>query len=788
MQGPNKEDSVCGYYVLFHEMSQGVVFLAADGTVIDTNPAAEILFGFSSTEIKNRTFADLHGNIVNEDGSPFKEEMNPFLVALKTGQSISNVVLGINKLENQAPRWIKVQVIPRFLPGEKTAFQALLIIEDITEQKMEKDILQESEKRYRSVLETINEGVVLQAASGEILIWNKAAEKIFELSAKEVMGQTSVSRDWKTIREDGSGYEGADHPSMRTLMTGLPYRNEIMGITRPTGELRWIKISTNPIFQPDRNTPSAVVISFTDITELKYTEESLRRSEIRYRELFNNIRNGVAIYDVTGNGADFVFKDLNRAGELMTDLSRKDIIGRSIFDVLPDIENFGLPEIFRRIWSTGIPERYPAKMYHGDLRNKWYDNFVYRLPSGEIVAVFDDVTECKHSEQLLREQKEHFRRLFYNNMIPMGVWSRSGTIVEANDALLKLIGYTRDDIEAGHVRWDEITPPQYRELELKADIEVKKKGLCTPYEKEYRHKDGHMIPILIGGGAFDDDMDKGVFYVLDLTERKLAEAALAESELKYRRLFETGSDAMFLIDEETQRFIDINSLAVSLFGYSKEELLAMTVLDLTAEPEKTLFSIELIATNALRWLRKKDGSVFPVEITVSYFELAGKRLRLAAVRDITERHLAEEEVRVKSEHLNEVNAALRALLRQRDEDRKDLEENVINNIKNLALPYIESLRKTNLSTSQKNWVEALETNLNQVTSSFTRKMTLRELNLSNAELRVASLVRDGKSTKEIAEILMTSEKTVSSHRDSIRKKLGLRGKKGGLRYLLMNLE
>ncbi len=145
------------------------------------------------------------------------------------------------------------------------------------------------------------------------------------------------------------------------------------------------------------------------------------------------------------------------------------------------------------------------------------------------------------------------------------------------------------------------------------------------------------------------------------------------------------------------------------------------------------------------------------------------------------------ELREKSEHLEEVNAALKALLRQREEDRKEFEEAIAANVKHLIIPYIESLRKSRLSSAQKTWVEILETNLNEITSAFTRKLTLQYLNLSTAELRVAALVRDGKRTKEIAETLGISEKAVSFHRGNIRAKLGMRRDSGSLRNRLLNL-
>ena len=154
-----------------------------------------------------------------------------------------------------------------------------------------------------------------------------------------------------------------------------------------------------------------VVLAIHDITSRKKTEETLRESETRYRELFDNISSGVALYEVTSNGNDFIFKDFNRAGERLDGDRKEDIIGKSIYQVRPGINEYGLLEVFKRVWATGIPEHYPVKFYQDERLQGWYENFVYRLPSGEIVAVYDDITERKRAEEELRTSRLQLRAL-----------------------------------------------------------------------------------------------------------------------------------------------------------------------------------------------------------------------------------------------------------------------------------------------------------------------------------------------------------------------------------------
>jgi len=135
--------------------------------------------------------------------------------------------------------------------------------------------LRESEERYRSVIATMTEGVVLQLADGEIIACNASAERIIGLTPEQIMGHTSVDLDWRTVREDGSPFPGEQHPAMITLKTEKPLSNVVMGIHKADGTLTWISINSQPLFQMNECHPYAVVTTFADITERKQAEEIL---------------------------------------------------------------------------------------------------------------------------------------------------------------------------------------------------------------------------------------------------------------------------------------------------------------------------------------------------------------------------------------------------------------------------------------------------------------------------------------------------------------------------------
>ncbi len=170
-------------------------------------------------------------------------------------------------------------------------------------------------------------------------------------------------------------------------------------------------ISKDEIGDLQRRVNSMVVALEQRTEEREQAQEALRASEERYRELFDNIDSGVAVYGVVDNGQDFIFQDFNKAAERIDGDKREDLIGKSIFDVRTGVQELGLIEVFRRVLETGRPRHHPITLYQDERLNGWYENFVYRLSSGEIVAVFEDITERKQAEEELKKHREHLEEM-----------------------------------------------------------------------------------------------------------------------------------------------------------------------------------------------------------------------------------------------------------------------------------------------------------------------------------------------------------------------------------------
>ena len=158
--------------------------------------------------------------------------------------------------------------------------------------------------------------------------------------------------------------------------------------------------------------PFAYIGTQKDITRQRKAEEALKASRDLYHGLFNNMKSGVAVYEAVGDGEDFVFVDFNRAGEKIEGVEKGDIIGKKVTEAFPRVKEFGLFEVFQRVWKTGSPEFHPISFHTDERISRWRDNFVYKLPSGEVVVIYSDETDRKRAEEELRLERDNLNHIF----------------------------------------------------------------------------------------------------------------------------------------------------------------------------------------------------------------------------------------------------------------------------------------------------------------------------------------------------------------------------------------
>ena len=170
--------------------------------------------------------------------------------------------------------------------------------------------------------------------------------------------------------------------------------------------------------------------------------------------------------------------------------------------------------------------------------------------------------------------------------------------------------------------------------------------------------------------------------------------------------------------------------------------------------------------------------------------LKESKIQLRKAHDKLESRVKErtKELEVKTKSLEEITIAMEVLLKKRKKDKADVENNVLINVKGLIEPYIQKMKTTELNDRQETILSIIESNLNEIISPFTRKMTLKYLNLTPQEIKIANLIKHGNSSKKIADLLSISPRTVETHRKNIRSKIGLDGKKANLRSHLLSLD
>ena len=412
--------------------------------------------------------------------------------------------------------------------------------------------------------------------------------------------------------------------------------------------------------------------------------------------------------------------------------------------------------------------------------------------------------EGSRSDKIVTGETEasvFLQKLIDSIPIPIFYKDIQGVYLGGNREFANFLGRKMEDIVGRTVH--EIAPEDLAEIYAQADKKLLRTGGDQAYESAIMHADGTRHIVVFNKATINnpDGTPYGLIgSIFDITLRKKIESQLRSSEARYRRIFENIQDIYYEVGLDGT-ILEISPSIEKYVPFKREDLIGRSIDEFYVDKGRRKdFLQEIKERGSVRdfEIQLRDHRGFPLTCSIAASLLPGDgkipRRIVGSLRDISERkrdeetlRQSEEELSIKSRNLEEVNTALKVLLKQREDDRKEMEDNVLANVKISILPHIEKLKESPLNRQQRACLELIEAQLKKIVSPFLNRISQACFDLTPQEIRVADFVKNGDTTKEISDILGISIKTVDYHRDNIRRKLGLKNQHANLRSSLLKL-
>jgi len=626
---PWGSDSVetAGLMEAWEQAATGIVITSTDGTIRFVNSAFSAMTGYSSEEALGQSprvlksghhpkafYEDLwgtiragtvwHGHLINrrKDGSYYTEEM---------------------------------QIAPIRSPeGEITGYIA--IKRDVTELQAVED----SRRFLAAMVESSQDAIVAYTPQGTILTWNHGAEVIFGFTAAETVGGPfSIVAP----PERRAGIEEYTQAALEDK--ALPQRRGI-GM-RKDGSRFQVAVTSWAMRNP-LGEATAISSIIRDVSKLHAAEEA----QALLASIVESSEDGISSCSLDGTITAW-----NRGAEALFGYSREQIVGKSVFLLAMPGREDRLRKILLTVAKGEAIAPFDTALRAKDGRDVpvSFSIFPVRNADGEIVGVSGiarDISSRLQAKRKLEESEELFRKVFAHAPIGICVSALDGRYLHANSAFCEMLGYSEEELLPR--TWMELTHPD--DLPISRSLGewlLLAPGETITWKKRFLHRGGsivwtHMRVSLVRDG--EGNPLYTVVHVEDITESRKSAEALAESEARFRRIFDDSGSVMLLLDVESGRIVDANYAAEDYYGYTREQMDGMSIGQINVQPEAE------ITAQRMRTLHEKQlrldfqhrlasGEVRDVEVYSSLIDQGGKPIVFSIVHDVSERRRAEVELR-----------------------------------------------------------------------------------------------------------------------------------------------
>jgi len=701
------------YHTVFETIGIAILILDKNNNILRANGEFERLTGYTREEVEGkRKWTEVTAR--KDDLERMKEY---------------NRLRHINPLS--APRTYDFQFVDRqgqakdvvltvaVMPGMR---KSLAVMMDVTEQKRMEAALQESEQRLADTIDFLPDATFAVDLSGKVIAWNRAIEEMTGVKAAEILGK------------DNYEYTQAFYGMRRPMLIDLVFnpdadiktiydfvtREEKVFLAETHVTLRGVDRAlwgkAGPLYDSNGAIVGAIE-TVRDITNRKRTEVALQESERRLADIIDFLPDATFAVDLSGKVIAW-----NRAIEEMTGVKAAQVLGKGDYEY--------------------------AQAFYG-MRRPMLIDLVFGSDA-EIEKRYDFIK--REGNALLAEANIPLRG------VQRALWGKAGPLYNSNGAIVGAIESVRDITERRKTK---------EELQ-KAHDEL---------EARVRERTAELMQ------------------VNRILQAEIAERKRAEEKILILANLSDISPLSITVHDLQGKFLYANQKTFDMHGYSKEEFLALNVRELDLPVSAALFEErlkEILETGEAKFdveHYRKGGACLPLEVFVKATQWENQTVLLSVASDVTERRRNEEELKKyrkdlevlvaertaeledKTKNLQEMNTALNVLLQKREKDKEILEENFVANIGSLVLPYVEKLRKNNLDMQQQFCLDIIEKHLGEIASPLLNN--IRRYDLTPREIQIASLIKDGKTTKEISKTLGIGEGSIDTHRKNIRKKLGL---------------